>query len=71
MLCYLFEYFRNPTPKKTELLQNISWPKVTPTSFRYLNINTTLSVLTDLKKDIYDKWVEVYNKYGVKPFDTY
>lgn len=64
-------FFRNPTPKKTEILQNIEWPKVRPSSFQYLNINNSLRIESDFKKNTYDKWIKVYNMYGTRPFDTY
>lgn len=68
---FLFhEFFRNPTPGNGKFV-NITWPKVTPSNFQYLSINTTLEVRRDYKKKEMDKWVEVYDKFAVKPLDTF
>ncbi|KAG5877342.1 hypothetical protein JTB14_030713 [Gonioctena quinquepunctata] len=66
-----FAKFLNPTPEKSTLFENIIWPKVEPDNFQYLDINETLAVKTNPKGDVYPKWVDVYEKMAVKPFDTY
>lgn len=64
-------FFRNPTPIKDERLNNVIWPTVSSSNFNYLNINSTLTLLVDPKNETYPKWVDLYEKMGVKPFITY
>ncbi|XP_028149429.2 venom carboxylesterase-6 isoform X1 [Diabrotica virgifera virgifera] len=61
----------DPVANNTELLGITSWPKVTPNDFHYLDINETLTIKKDLKRDVYEGWVKVYEKYAVKPYDTF
>ncbi|XP_028139197.2 juvenile hormone esterase [Diabrotica virgifera virgifera] len=61
----------NPVSDKTELLGIKSWPKVTPNEFQYLDINETLTIKKDIKKHVYDGWVNVYENEAVKPYDTF
>lgn len=63
--------FRNPTPDKSDLFQDIIWPKVTPNSFSYLNLNNSLSIDLNPKDSTYQKWVELYNLFAIPPLDTY
>ncbi|KAJ8955012.1 hypothetical protein NQ318_000444 [Aromia moschata] len=61
----------NPTPEKSELLENIIWPKVSDGDFPYLDIGST-SVVTNHPRNItYGKWEMIYEKYGEGRFDTY
>lgn len=66
-----FDFFRNPTPHPEELLQNITWPKFLANNLQYLNINDSLEVKENPRGNVYSKWIDLYEKYGVKPFDTY
>ncbi|CAH0553724.1 unnamed protein product [Brassicogethes aeneus] len=61
----------NPTPKEDDMLQNISWPKVEIKNYQYLDIDTDLSVKKNPKEESYTKWVDLYERRGVKPYDTY
>ncbi|CAG9828978.1 unnamed protein product [Diabrotica balteata] len=61
----------DPVSENTELLGITSWPKVKPNDFHYLDINETLTIKKDLKKDVYEGWVNVYENYAVKPYDTF
>ncbi|CAH1109556.1 unnamed protein product [Psylliodes chrysocephalus] len=61
----------NPTSCNTELLGIKKWPTVKPDNFLYLNINDTLEVLKDLKKDIHPELVAIYEKYAIKPYETF
>ncbi|XP_057653317.1 venom carboxylesterase-6-like [Diorhabda carinulata] len=64
-----FAKYRNPTPEPNEILENIIWPKLVSGSFQYLNINKTLTIVSDYpKSDTYHKWVELYETYAVKPY---
>lgn len=63
--------FRNPTPEPSELFQNISWPKISFNNFQYLNLNETLSIEENPKGDRYTQWVKIYEKWAVKPYDTF
>lgn len=67
----IFVIYRNPTSDNTELLGIKEWPTVKPNNFLYLNINDTLEVQKDLKKDIHPGLVAVYEKYAIKPYDTF
>ncbi|KAJ8940291.1 hypothetical protein NQ318_000113 [Aromia moschata] len=61
----------NPTPEPSSLFQNITWPKITPDNFPYLNINDTLELRINPKENTYEKWVEVYETMAIKPYDTF
>ncbi|KAJ8951543.1 hypothetical protein NQ318_020416 [Aromia moschata] len=61
--------FGNPTPEDDELLQGVTWPKMSSDNFTYLNINTTLEVGTNPKK--YKEWEKVIDAYAVPPFIIY
>ncbi|XP_018565110.1 cholinesterase 2-like [Anoplophora glabripennis] len=61
----------NPTPEKSELLQNIIWPKVQPDNFQYMNIDADLEVKKDPKGERYLAWKAIYEKWGVRPFVTF
>lgn len=39
-----FIKYLNPTPEPNMILQNITWPVATPTDYKYLNINESLSI---------------------------
>lgn len=66
----MFSIFRNPTPGKGKFV-DITWPKLSQNNFQYLNINATLTIEKDFKKEVMDQWVQVYEKYAVKPYDTF
>uniref|UniRef100_A0A6P7GLK0 Carboxylic ester hydrolase n=1 Tax=Diabrotica virgifera virgifera TaxID=50390 RepID=A0A6P7GLK0_DIAVI len=61
----------NPVSDKTELLGINSWPKVTPNEFQYLDMNETFTIKKDLKKRVYDAWINIYEKDAIKPYDTF
>lgn len=66
----------NPTPSPEELLEEITWPKVTSGNFQYLNIgyfsDPSLSLVEGKPKaDRMAFWDTIYEKYGNRPFDTY
>ncbi|KAJ8937805.1 hypothetical protein NQ314_011711 [Rhamnusium bicolor] len=61
----------NPTPQPSSLTQNLTWPKVTPDNFQFLNIDTDLEIQTNPKGKAYKDWVEVYETFAVKPYDTF
>uniref|UniRef100_A0A6P7FVP3 Carboxylic ester hydrolase n=1 Tax=Diabrotica virgifera virgifera TaxID=50390 RepID=A0A6P7FVP3_DIAVI len=64
-----FAKYRNPTPNKSEILQNIIWPRVEPENFVYLNLNNSLTIVQGHPKSkTYFKWVELYEKYAKKPY---
>uniref|UniRef100_A0AAR5P2E8 Carboxylesterase type B domain-containing protein n=1 Tax=Dendroctonus ponderosae TaxID=77166 RepID=A0AAR5P2E8_DENPD len=71
-----FIKYRNPTPSADELLQEITWPKVTAGNFQYVKIgnfaDTDLTIVQGKPKaDRMAFWDTVYEKYGNRPFDTY
>lgn len=64
---------RNPTPEVSELLQNVTWPKVSTENgdFLYLDINENLEIKNHPKEATFGKWVELYDGLGYDNFDTY
>ncbi|KAG5868564.1 Para-nitrobenzyl esterase, partial [Gonioctena quinquepunctata] len=66
-----FVKYLNPTPEQSELLQNTIWPKVTPDNFQYLNINESLTIESNPKWEVYQKWLDIYERLAVKPYDTF
>lgn len=66
-----FAKYLNPTPERTDLLQNITWPTFSATDIPYLNFNASLEIQRGYKKDIYRTWNETYYTYGAKPFITF
>ncbi|KAJ8950572.1 hypothetical protein NQ318_015705 [Aromia moschata] len=66
-----FSKYLNPTPEESELIQNLIWPKYTEDEPYYLDIDTELSIKESPRGESYSKWLEVYETYGVQPFDTY
>ncbi|KAJ8977382.1 hypothetical protein NQ317_001983 [Molorchus minor] len=65
-----FSKHLNPTPEQSSLMQNLIWPKVTSENFYYLDIDTNLTIRTNPKGESYSKWTDIYDKWGVRPFDT-
>ncbi|KAJ3642769.1 hypothetical protein Zmor_025525 [Zophobas morio] len=62
----------NPTPRKLDLLQNITWPTVQPDNdFPYLNIDSVLEVKNYPKNESFSGWEAIYRDFGVEPYDTY
>jgi hypothetical protein len=55
-------HFRNPTPKADPLL-GVTWTPTTTPELNYLNIDTKLSMETDLLKARMDFWEEMYESY--------
>ncbi|KAL3278663.1 hypothetical protein HHI36_016199 [Cryptolaemus montrouzieri] len=67
-----FIKYLNPTPEPSELLQNITWPSLSPTSdMTYLLINDTLQVKYNLKKPMVDEYNRLYDTYAIPPLVTY
>ncbi|KAJ8955014.1 hypothetical protein NQ318_000446 [Aromia moschata] len=66
-----FAKYLNPTPEATELLENIIWPTVSANSFSYLDIGSSLLIRQNPKEEAYSGWNDIYEKYGIPPFDTY
>ncbi|XP_068899714.1 cholinesterase 2-like isoform X2 [Tenebrio molitor] len=65
-----FAKYLNPTPRKSDLLQGIQWPKVTD-EFQYVDILENLEIKRDPKNQTYLGWEEIYNSLGYDDFDTY
>ncbi|KAJ8970724.1 hypothetical protein NQ317_018758 [Molorchus minor] len=63
-----FVKYLNPTPEEDELLQNAIWPKASPDSINYFNINVTLEAKTDPKR--YQKWKPIIDKYANADTET-
>ncbi|CAH1161896.1 unnamed protein product [Phyllotreta striolata] len=66
-----FVKYQNPTPQQIELLNNVTWPAFKPNDFKYLNINTTLTVETNPKNSTYPEWVKLFDERAVPPLITY
>nr|WCC58161.1 carboxylesterase [Pharsalia antennata] len=61
----------NPTFETDELLENITWPQVSPKNFQYLDIREELEVKLNPKENVFTSWDNIFNKYAVRPYDTY
>ncbi|KAJ8937472.1 hypothetical protein NQ314_011861 [Rhamnusium bicolor] len=61
----------NPTPESDPILENISWPKVNSVYFPYLEIGSYSRIQLHPREDYYSTWDTIYDKFGVKPYDTY
>ncbi|XP_030767067.1 venom carboxylesterase-6-like [Sitophilus oryzae] len=66
-----FAYYKNPTPSEDSILQNVTWPLVTESNFQYLDIGENVQILKDPKKEKYSFWKDLYETYGVRPYETY
>lgn len=66
-----FLFFRRPTPEPLHLLQRVMWPKAREYNFQYLDFNVDLNIKSHPKDDAYRKWVQLYEKMAVKPYDTF
>ncbi|XP_030752240.1 cholinesterase 1-like isoform X2 [Sitophilus oryzae] len=66
-----FAKYLNPTPEQSDLLQNITWPKVAPGNFQYLDIGDDLVVLKNPKAPYYQSWSDYYDLYAKRPFTTF
>lgn len=67
--------FRNPTPKKDEVLDNVTWLPVKNSEKQgvldYLDINVKLSMKRNPRARNMKLWKDIYKKYGRPPFDSY
>lgn len=67
--------FRNPTPKKSKLLQNVIWPVArnneNDTNLVYLDIGNNLRVRRNPNEANIRQWQDWYGEYGNPPYDTY
>ncbi|KAL1491572.1 hypothetical protein ABEB36_012147 [Hypothenemus hampei] len=62
----------NPTPRKEDVLQNITWPVVEKGKFHYVEIGKDLTVHDSIpKSEVYNFWNELYDTYAEKPYDTF
>ncbi|XP_056635865.1 juvenile hormone esterase-like isoform X1 [Diorhabda sublineata] len=61
----------NPTSEHQDILGISEWPTVNPDNFLYLNFNNTLTIQKDLKQDVHPALVTIYEKYAIKPLDTF
>ncbi|XP_050302566.1 juvenile hormone esterase-like [Anthonomus grandis grandis] len=66
-----FAKYLNPTPEESALLQNITWPKVTPGNFQYLDIGDDLIIREDPKSPYYAGWTKIYEQYNERPFTIF
>ncbi|XP_049826516.1 esterase 6-like [Aethina tumida] len=51
--------------------KNLSWPKLSCESFTFLDIDEILTVKENPRGPAYKKWVELYEKWAVKPLDSF
>ncbi|XP_060524433.1 juvenile hormone esterase-like [Cylas formicarius] len=56
----------NPTPDESELLQNITWPKVTADNIQYLDIDESL-VAKSPNMGEFTTWSKIYDTYEAHP----
>lgn len=48
--------FRNPTPKREGILDNVTWKPISENTEYYLNIDKTISLNEDLFAERYALW---------------
>ncbi|XP_060524132.1 juvenile hormone esterase-like [Cylas formicarius] len=60
----------NPTPEISELLENVTWPRVRYDNYQYLDIGEELKAKTNPKTS-YLKWSAIYDKYAKRPYVTF
>lgn len=65
--------FRNPTPRRDPLLQNVLWPKICDSTRKlvYYDINKNITVGQNIPFEAARFWDDIYHKYGTPPYDTY
>jgi carboxylesterase type B len=66
-----FAKYLDPIAGSSEDLEITSWPKLTPDNFQFLDINRTLTIQNDLKEKVYNGWVNVYENFARKPYDSF
>ncbi|XP_050302715.1 venom carboxylesterase-6-like isoform X3 [Anthonomus grandis grandis] len=66
-----FAKYLNPTPEKAAVLQNVTWPKVKPGNFHYLDIGNDLVVKKNPKSPYYAAWTRIYEQYNERPFTVF
>ncbi|XP_030751749.1 uncharacterized protein LOC115879197 [Sitophilus oryzae] len=66
-----FVKYLTPTPEKTELLQNITWPEYDSEEYRYLDIGENLEVRKKPKRPYYDAWDQYYEEWARHPLITF
>ncbi|VEN42755.1 unnamed protein product [Callosobruchus maculatus] len=54
----------NPTPVVDELFQRVQVPKITPSSFIYLDIDKNLSLRENPREPWYQEWVSLFKRYA-------
>lgn len=55
----------DPNPKEKDPLLDIDWPPLTSSQFRHLEIGESLSIGTNLDKDMMDFWDKISSTEGV------
>jgi carboxylesterase type B len=65
-----FIIYQNPTPSQDETLQNVVWPKLQDGNLQYLDIGANLQSKTN-PKDKYTFWKNLFEQYGVRPWESY
>ncbi|PSN30761.1 hypothetical protein C0J52_25602 [Blattella germanica] len=57
----------NPTPSPDPVLQNLTWPRVTSSSFQYMSIDTDLSIKENLNDGHGLWWEQLYDNFTYCP----
>ncbi|KAL1492314.1 hypothetical protein ABEB36_012785 [Hypothenemus hampei] len=65
-----FAKYLNPTPDG-DLFANVTWPKVKPNDFSYVDIGTNLEVKRNPKSPYYAEWTKIYDQYNQRPFTIF
>lgn len=67
-----FAKYRNPTPRKDNLLNHFYWPANSGvTNVVQLNITDELQLVTGSNSNNMDFWEDIFEKNGSPPFDTF
>lgn len=66
-----FAKYLNPTPEKSDLLQNVTWSRVRPYDFKYLDIGDNLVLKENPRSPYYDVWSQIYDEWNERPFTVF
>lgn len=65
-------FFRDPTPVKEELLENITWPCVNSSKVIFqFQIDSDLKLIQNYRWMYVEFWEKLYKQYGHEPYLTY
>lgn len=67
-----FAKYKNPTPRKDNLLNNFYWPaNFVGSNIIQLSITDKLQLVADFNKNNMEFWENIFEKKGNPPFETF